>query len=555
MNEVSSKQVSEPVSSKVSVIVHLESDEDEGRWLTVSDSGIGMTPIVVKNYFLKAGASFRRSEAWKELHETSAGKSRVLRSGRFGIGILAAFLLGDRLEVKTRHVTSSSDEGIRFSCSIEDEEIELQRTPISNVGTTIRIRLSEETFNKLNSRGTYNSDEGRSHWEWYHLKEPIVERKITEQIAGKKKTSSLKPTYFLPGAHSDLPPDWHRISHHNFDDIHWHYPTNERIANEYKLFCNGIKVGGWGAYKIGERLRWPFSLKAPMLSVFDPDGKLPLNLERSQLTRDLPFERELLEDICRDLIAYLLTHTPTQPLSSSETSKAYGGISYRGLTDYYGRAKHGWFWSTPNGLALSTNWFLHNISPKNLYIFPHLEDLQFDIPKEYTNIYCSDLDATLGDFDPWVRFVSMGIIPTYGGSYAYWLSHARTLGRRIMISTAYEARVKKHKSLSKRFLSELVEEWRNDSWLVLCTPDCPNASVEFQYFAEKMEPNMISSIGEWYIKSVPLEEDSIIDQVWREIVKDYLIPFNFNKRKEQLATAFKELSHYIDSYRATIRHR
>src|SRR5205823_3373386 len=81
---------SEKEIPETNVTVHLEIDEDVA-WLTVTDAGIGMTADVIKNYFLKAGASFRRSDAWRKQHETKEGKSRVLRSGRFGIGVLAAF--------------------------------------------------------------------------------------------------------------------------------------------------------------------------------------------------------------------------------------------------------------------------------------------------------------------------------------------------------------------------------------------------------------------------------------------------------------------------------
>jgi len=63
--------------------------------------GIGMTVDTVINYFLKAGASLRRSELWRETYEDAEGKSRVLRSGRFGVGVLAAYLLGDEISVAT----------------------------------------------------------------------------------------------------------------------------------------------------------------------------------------------------------------------------------------------------------------------------------------------------------------------------------------------------------------------------------------------------------------------------------------------------------------------
>ena len=44
------------------VVISLEDKADLGRWLEVSDRGIGMTAEVVRKYFLEYGASFRRSK-------------------------------------------------------------------------------------------------------------------------------------------------------------------------------------------------------------------------------------------------------------------------------------------------------------------------------------------------------------------------------------------------------------------------------------------------------------------------------------------------------------
>lgn len=48
------------------VVVNFEKDEEEYIWITVSDRGIGMTWETVCKYYLTAGASFRRSDAWKK---------------------------------------------------------------------------------------------------------------------------------------------------------------------------------------------------------------------------------------------------------------------------------------------------------------------------------------------------------------------------------------------------------------------------------------------------------------------------------------------------------
>ena len=125
------------------VVITLEETSDDHRYLSVSDRGIGMTPSVVLEYFLKAGASFRRSDAWRQQHESESGESRVLRSGRFGIGALAAFLLGEQIEVSTRHVAAPPGRGVSFTASLNSEEIQLDHCS-RPVGTTIRVRISNK---------------------------------------------------------------------------------------------------------------------------------------------------------------------------------------------------------------------------------------------------------------------------------------------------------------------------------------------------------------------------------------------------------------------------
>jgi hypothetical protein len=79
------------------VVITLHQSSHNERHLIVSDRGIGMTSSVVLNYFLKAGASFRQSDAWRQQHESKPGQSRVLRSGRFGVGALVLIRPGSQI--------------------------------------------------------------------------------------------------------------------------------------------------------------------------------------------------------------------------------------------------------------------------------------------------------------------------------------------------------------------------------------------------------------------------------------------------------------------------
>lgn len=67
---------------------------EDGNWLIIEDNGIGMNKDILINYFLVAGASFRNSDKWKKSYFKD-NKSIIPRSGRFGVGVFASFLLGE----------------------------------------------------------------------------------------------------------------------------------------------------------------------------------------------------------------------------------------------------------------------------------------------------------------------------------------------------------------------------------------------------------------------------------------------------------------------------
>lgn len=126
--------------------------------ITITDRGVGMTADIIKNYFLKAGASFRSSDVWKEQFEKADGSLRVQRSGRFGVGALAAFLIGEKIEVYTRHYSEPTENGLRFSASIETTSINIVKVTCP-IGTKIRIKVPEHLQKKLANFSVIPEDE------------------------------------------------------------------------------------------------------------------------------------------------------------------------------------------------------------------------------------------------------------------------------------------------------------------------------------------------------------------------------------------------------------
>ena len=136
---VESLAISRPdsIASRGRIQIRLDS-RSEPPTVIVEDNGLGMSLDVIKNYFLTAGASYRNSADWKRRNIDDMGNSTVDRSGRFGVGALAAFLIGDRIRVRTRNWIDNTGSGYTFTCSLHDREIEIATEPM-DVGTTIEI--------------------------------------------------------------------------------------------------------------------------------------------------------------------------------------------------------------------------------------------------------------------------------------------------------------------------------------------------------------------------------------------------------------------------------
>lgn len=96
----------------------------------IKDNGIGMDIHVLKNYFLKLGASFYNSDDYR-LKGYSYNPI-----GNYGIGFLACFMLSNEVKVKTRHMNDSKlyevdiNKFDEFVCINHDTELHNQGTEV-----------------------------------------------------------------------------------------------------------------------------------------------------------------------------------------------------------------------------------------------------------------------------------------------------------------------------------------------------------------------------------------------------------------------------------------
>ena len=555
------------------VIVSLIRDENHKTWVSVDDRGIGMSLQTVVNYFLHVGATFRRSSEWKLQFEPVAGSPNVLRSGRFGIGVLAAFLLGPKVSVSTRHATAKKDEGLEFEVGLDSQMIEVRRVS-RPVGTTIRIQINYNTWKRLR--------EDSDSWDWYHQASPSVRRQIIED----GKVDELKTRFLLPQFGEPVPLHWHRVSTDEFPEILWtllHEPAG--------ISCNGIEISSprsksmitlLPSYLVGRGLRAPHlngfypdpvaergslvaNLKLPRLSICDPCGKLPINLQRTDLTTSkLPFEKVLYDDVLCNTVACLVACAPLAPPGESERLSRYRvlipydypagpGFHTRNYLSYEDTRWGPWFFMS-NGAGPTTYWNITHAGIKSaLLICLETQSLFGDSPllAELSNladaVFIFGVDKKKTFISRWLRFALLD--KGYGKNPFEQLKVAST---RILIPERIANEVRDSQRFPKRLKTTLNEVRINKQYLLWDTGNADCCEINLGEAAKALTPQFASSviaIAEWRLESVqPRFTLTPFEKEWSISVDNAIVPFDANERNALIDVVRSQLGSHMDSH-------
>ena len=278
----------------------------DGQWtLVVTDQGVGMTPDTVIDYFLQAGASLGPND--QDLAGIPAvARARVSKTGRFGIGACAAFLIGDEVTVQTRHI--DSERGVTFSVRANAALVELRWTECL-AGTEISIPF---------------------------LADEAAAARLVEKTADYLAVADPEVRFTMRNLEGDVVVDrvavgstdeWRRLDEHEFDMVRWsptpaHWRVRDWQANDP---VNGlVAVNGYWIHKgsVGEpAYRWRSDtldemLLRPTIAVEDSRHRLGITLQRYALQdRVLPFDEALMSAVGVDLVGYAMAGgADTHPL-------------------------------------------------------------------------------------------------------------------------------------------------------------------------------------------------------------------------------------------------
>lgn len=278
------------------VTVSIEQINEQESLFKIVDNGKGMDIDEIVPYFLNVGVSFRKSLAWRKQFVDDQGQSQVNRNGRFGIGVLAAFLIDEEITVKTRKYNNKT--AYAFSTTIDSEFIEIQREHNSDfgIGTSICLNFSNEKRDEL-----LKDEKGWA--DWYVGESPSVEYSLDKKIH--------EPSFKIDRNRLNI------FETERFKNIQWGYFTISArqfiYDNRTTVVCNDIVIStGLSSEKRKFNLLEDEAKKfvieeKPSVLFDDSEGLLPIKLDRNDIDCNiLPFEDELYKEVAKNFIAYIL---------------------------------------------------------------------------------------------------------------------------------------------------------------------------------------------------------------------------------------------------------
>lgn len=294
------------------VLVEVRELDECRSELRVADRGIGMTPAVVIESFLTAGASFGPAQEDNEAVDPTT-RIRRMKAGRFGVGVFAAFLLGSEVRVTTRHVESRR--GVKFVARLDDDLVQLDWVDDVPAGTEIVVPFATSTVanhHPLRRAPVYGADFLDEIANYYRLPNPTAAFRWVGH-EGRTRTSVTPENGPRPSC--DVWGWWRAVRAADFDAVLWRIPSEKEWQSPWgsgQVVHNGIAIRKPFHSNAANTYQWSremasTSLRIPDVAVFDSGRKLGVTLNRYELAeRVLPFEDELLTSIGIDIVAHAL---------------------------------------------------------------------------------------------------------------------------------------------------------------------------------------------------------------------------------------------------------
>jgi molecular chaperone HtpG len=552
------------------ILFCIHENDDGTGWITITDKGVGMTLDTVTKYFLIAGASFRNSDLWKRQHINESGQTRVMRGGRFGVGALASFLLGEEIELRTRAFDRPESEGIEFKARIDEPIIELRRC-IAPVGTSIKIWVSDpKIIDKLrpyiNQFRSYKDNDTEilldswSEVDWFAQAEPRVEyrwngfnRSIKANIQDNSRfrisaTFSPKDNKLTP-LQGTSTSSWERLLNPEpYKDIYWIYKSKEnqdgvpnwKNYHNDEVTVNGIRVQEFNnAYHHYTKLHLPdnyfnkgpvYSIARPSMAIFDPAGICPINLQRSKIS----FDRMGMDSVMIKAILSVHLRDIVKNAQSSGTVAGfhqlcvelakYRDVQYEGI--------HSVICATSDGIFLAAPNVLTQLEIKTLYFVNVVDAISSDSIK-LANILNDDealifrltYSGIQNDLE-WFRGVLTGDISDYGYAGAAGFPQVSSIASILVMPQKKWTLANEKGRISKDILNTLTSK-QLESGNIVAIRGSDNKAKQMLSRCQSISKAIGSNleIGCWALSSDQVYgyESSLIVDMWLEVNNGSLI--------------------------------
>jgi hypothetical protein len=517
--------------------------DTNAKIFTITDNGIGMTKDVIINHYLSIGSSYRFSPDYLSKF-VEDGQNKVSRSGHFGIGVLAMFLIGKSATVTTR--SYDEDLGYQFTLEFEQENIEIKRIECE-IGTVIEVRLCENTTNYFTN--SYNNK--RSSWYITHDSHSDYLRyldwlnwywKSTPNIVYRLNNNETQTAYNIYNEYSN----WFKVESKIFSDYKWQYskdPSYERIP----LFCNGISVLEIDRSD-AHNAEYGFNVAIPNISIDDRNAQINLSLSRNKCL-EIPDSRALFNEVYKYTIACLLNQRipcfengEISPFESLEFLSNMKKIIHIGNTEtIYIFSKHGY--------SIIAEPFLYTLSLKTLrfiYINPEYFNENVESILRFNPFcvgYAGGKYKYSEDFDRYLSLYYEYLDDYLREKGFYSLQGAYDSENRIANLYAYAPYIGERLFIDPQKHNKAVDTSNHQNTYHVCF----DSKYKCHNTIELSEETPV--IVEYSIKITPKYPNNLMLQLIHEYLMetsdDIWIPFDMDERKKKFPKAFRELEKYM----------
>lgn len=477
---------------KGEVIVSLDTEQKK---IVFTDNGIGMDIDVIKRYYLIAGASYRRSEAWSKQFVGLDGKAKILRNGKFGIGVLATFLLGEEAIVITRNY--KEEKGWKFSIQLDQDNIDIRRVD-AEIGTKILINVTDKIIDKLKKSSSWKC----CNWkEWYEGDSPSVIYMVNGRVKNVTNYKNSEKNY--------------ELTQDEYSQYVWSY--QKLFYNRKAACCNGIVIPE-GPRFFPNDAKYRFSLSVPFLRIEDLKGCLPINLARSELL-SIPCEEALYTECCKYVLAKLLTLDLKDTVNRS---KFAWPSAMENEERYIIFSKNGYSLLDPAFLEFAGIHFVNFMAIGNKVKNQGLTVIDTDFPIIFHNLNRRGVSKFL------FENIASGEVFGYD-----------------IVSNLHSLHLKKevykyiHSALQKRKWSHFKVEEMNDRLIIF--PENLNYLETIKFNIEDFPLG-----AQFNIKAKDVQENEIMFNLLKKYLKpNCFIPYDLNERRKMFPNAFRELEKYM----------